>query len=62
MCVCRVRELSGRLRRAGCHGKGRKKNIDGSNRISEMFLIEMIQKEPFDNSFRLSRPFRNKSD
>ena len=62
MCVCRLRELSGRLKRAGCHGKGRRKNIDGRNRISEMFAIEMIKGEFFDNGFRLSRPFRNKSN
>ena len=61
MCVCRLRELSGRLRRAGWHGKVRRKHIDGSNRISEMSLIEMNNKrEFFDNDFRLSRPFRNK--
>ena len=61
MCVCRLRELSGRLRRAGWHGKVRRKHSDGSNRISEMSLIEMNNKrEFFDNDFRLSRPFRNK--
>ena len=61
MCVCRLRELSGRLRRAGWHGKVRRKNSDRGNRISEMFVIEMNNKrEFFDNGFRLSRPFRNK--
>ena len=61
MCVCRLRELSGRLRRSGRHGKVQRKNSDRSHRISEMFLIEMNNKrEFFDNGFRLSRPFRNK--
>ena len=60
MCVGRLRELSGRLRRAGCHGKGRRKNSDGSNVISEMFLVEMIKREFFDNGFRLLKPFRNR--
>ena len=41
--------------------EGTNENIDGSNRISEMFLIEMIKREFFDNGFRLSMPFRNKS-
>ena len=41
--------------------EGTSENIDGSNRISEMFLIEMIKREFFDNGFWLSRPFRNKS-
>ena len=41
--------------------EGTKENSDRSNRISEMFLIEMNNKrEFFDNGFRLSRPFRNK--
>ena len=55
MCVCRLRGLSGRLRRAGCHGKGRrKKKKDGSNR---MFLIEMIRRE-FENKSN-ANPQRN---
>ena len=37
----------------------RRKNSDESNRISEMFLVEMIKQEFFDNGFRLSRSFRN---
>ena len=39
--------------------EGRRKNSDESNRISEMFLVEMIKREFFDNGFRLSRSFRN---
>ena len=57
MCVCQLRELSGRLRRAGCHRKGRRQNSDRSNRISEMFQFAMIKREFFDNGFRFPRPF-----